>query len=540
MRTLYINGQVFTGALPLAQAFAVCDGRFTAVGSTDEILAQKQENDILIDLQGRFVCPGFIDSHMHLLGLGSNLESCALAQHTSSLKEMQEALRTYIASRTWEDGSWIRGRGFNHDYFAEKSGLPTRHDLDAVTTDYPLCVVRCCGHCLCVNTKALELLGIDGTQAQVPGGHYDVDEAGFPTGVFRDNAMSMIYTRLPKPTRADIRRMLRAACLQLNRVGVTSVHTDDLCTFENVDYEDVLAAYRELRDAGELSVRVYEQSQFTTVSALRGFLDKGYTTGAGDALFKIGPLKLLGDGSLGARTAFLSGGYADAPDERGLSLFTQEEFDALIICAHESGMQIAVHAIGDGVLDRILNAYEKAFAAHPRADHRSGVVHVQITRPDQLERMRNLNLHAYVQTIFIDYDARIVRDRVGDALADTSYAFRTMKEMGMHVSNGTDCPVEAPDPMRGVQCAVTRQPLDESLAPYRQEEALTLEEALRAYTLEGAYASFEEREKGQIAPGMLADFVILSGNPFTCERAQLHKITALETYLGGRAVHSCA
>lgn len=539
MRTLYIHGQVFTGALPLAQAFAVCDGRFAAVGSTDEILAQKQENDIIIDLQGRFVCPGFIDSHMHLLGLGSNLESCALAQHTASLYDMQEALRAYIASRTWEPGSWIRGRGFNHDYFAEKSGLPTRHDLDAVTTDYPVCVVRCCGHCLCVNTKALELLGIDGTQEQAPGGHYDVDETGYPTGVFRDNAMSMIYTRLPKPTRADIRRMLRAACLQLNRVGVTSVHTDDLCTFENVDYEDVLSAYRELRDAGELSVRVYEQSQFVSVPALRGFLEKGYITGAGDALFKIGPLKLLGDGSLGARTAFLSGGYADAPDERGLSLFTQEEFDALIGCAHENGMQIAVHAIGDGVLDRILNAYEKAFAAHPRADHRSGVVHVQITRPDQLERMRNLNLHAYVQTIFIDYDARIVRDRVGDALADTSYAFRTMKEMGMHVSNGTDCPVEAPDPMRGVQCAVTRQPLDESLAPYRQEEAFTLEEALRAYTLEGAYASFEEREKGQIAPGMLADFVVLSGNPFACEHAQLHKITALETYLGGRAVYAC-
>lgn len=537
MQTIYYNGLVFTGALPLAQAFSVREGRFAAVGTNEEILAMQQSGDTAVDLRGRFVCAGFNDSHMHLLGYGSNRELCSLLEHTSSLREMQEALRAFAQSHAWPKDAWIRGRGFNHDYFAEQTGLPTRHDLDAVTTEHPMCIVRCCGHCLTVNTRALELLGIDGTQPQPAGGHYDVDESGYPTGVFRDNAMSMIYTRLPRPTRADIRRMLRAACRELNRLGITSVHTDDLCTFENVDYADVLGAYQELRDAGELTVRVCEQSQFTNLPALKAFLDQGYNTLWGDARLRIGPLKLLGDGSLGARTAFLSRDYADAPGERGLALFTQEQFDALIGYAHEHGMQVAVHAIGDGILDRILNAYEKAFAAHPRADHRSGVVHVQITRPDQLERMQRLGLHAYVQTVFIDYDARIVRERVGEKLAASSYAFHTMKELGMHVSNGTDCPVESPNPLRGVACAVTRQPLDGSLAPYRPEEAMTVEEALRSYTAEGAYASFEEREKGRIAPGMLADFAVLGGNPFAAEPRAIAQIAVEETYLEGTCVY---
>ena len=284
-------------------------------------------------------------------------------------------------------------------------------------------------------------------------------------------------------------------------------------------------------------MRVCEQSQFTNLPDLAAFLDRGYHTGWGDARFRIGPLKLLGDGSLGARTAFLSGEYADAPGEQGLALFTQAEFDALIGYAHAHGMQVAVHAIGDGILDRILNAYEKAFSDYPRADHRSGVVHVQLTRPDQLARMQRLGLHAYIQTVFIDYDARIVRDRVGNALAETSYAFHTLRTLGLHVSNGTDCPVESPDPMRGIACAVTRRTLDGSLAPYRPEEAMTVEEALRSYTIEGAYASFEEREKGRIAPGMLADFVVLSGNPFAVRAEEIAQLTVEETYLEGACVY---
>ena len=210
----------------------------------------------------------------------------------------------------------------------------------------------------------------------------------------------------------------------------------------------------------------------------------------------------------------------------------------MISLAHISGMQIAVHSIGDGMLDMLLKAYRKAFARAPRRDHRSGVVHVQLTRPDQLRAMKRLKLHAYVQSVFLDYDSLIVRDRAGKELADSSYAFRTMRAMGLHVSNGTDCPVEAPDPMRGVQCAVTRQPLDGSLAPYRPEEAMSVAEALNSYTAEGAYASFEEGFKGRISPGMAADFAVLSGDPFAVPAHKIARIRAVLTVLGGKTVYT--
>ena len=528
MKKVYVNGKVFTGK-GFETAFAVENGRF--------VEPTQAPGDEVIDLQGAFVCAGFIDSHMHVLNCGSALSNCDLTGHTSSLEDVQGALRDFIRERNIAPGQWVCGRGWNHDYFAGEKVIPTRQDLDQVSTEHPITITRCCGHALVVNTKALEVLGLDGTQPQPAGGQYDVDEHGYPTGVFRDTAMPMVSTRIPAPDRETLKGMIRKAMALLNSHGVTSCHSDDLLCFEHVPWREVIAAYKELEDAGEMTVRVYQQSQLPTVEGLKDFLAAGYNTGVGSDMFRIGPLKVLGDGSLGARTAFLSEDYADLPGERGLSIFTQEEFDALIGTAHEAGMQVAVHVIGDGVVDRVLNAYEKAFAAHPRKDHRSGLVHVQITRPDQLKKMRDMELHAYIQSIFIDYDSHIVSARVGKERANTSYAFHSMKASGMHVSNGTDCPVEWPVAMRGIQCAVTRRPIDGSLPPYRPEEAMSVEEAILSYTAEGAWASFEEDKKGLIQPGMLADFVVLSGDPFTADPMALHTITPLMTVLGGDVVY---
>lgn len=540
MKTIYTGGRVFTGSLPLAEAFAVEDGRFCAVGSDAELLARRGAEDVIVPLNGRFVCAGFNDSHMHLLNYGNAMEACPMAECTGSLAALQSGLRAFLQAHPPAEGGWLRGRGWNQDYFAPATGMPTRHDLDAVTTEHPVCIVRCCGHCLVVNTRALELLGIDGSTPQPEGGSFDLDEQGQPTGVFRDTAMSLVSSRLPAPTREELKRMLRCACRALNAYGVTSCHTDDLCCFENVPWREVIEAYRELEAEGALTVRVYEQSQHTTVASLQDFLDSGFCTGRGSDRFRIGPLKVLGDGSLGARTALLRDGYADAPQEHGLAIFPQEELDALVGLAIRSGMQVAVHAIGDGILDQVLTAYERALGEAPARDHRCGVVHVQLTRPDQLERMQRLGLHAYVQTIFLDYDTRIVHQRAGEALASTSYAFHTLRTLGLHVSNGTDCPVELPDPLRGVQCAVTRRPLDGSLPAYRPEEAMSVAEALCSYTSESAFASFEEAVKGRIAPGMYADFTVLTGNPFETAPEALASLRAEATYLGGACVYSAA
>lgn len=536
MKTIYTDGRVFTGRLPLAEAFAVENGHFCAVGTDEELLAMRQEGDAVVSLEGRFVCPGFIDSHMHLLNFGNAMMQCDLASATGSVAELQQALRDFIRDHQLPEGAWVLGRGFNQDYFVPAAEIPTRAELDEVSTTHPVCIVRCCGHCLAVNTRALTLLGLDADTPVPAGGAIDKDEFGRLTGVFRDEAMSLVQARLPVPTLEEIKTRLRMAAMAFNAVGVTSCHTDDLCTLAGVPWQQVIQAYQELEREGKLTVRVYEQSQFTTPESLREFLDSGWNTGVGSEMFRIGPLKMLGDGSLGARTAYMRTPYADAPEERGIAIFTKERFREMIALARSRGMQTAIHVIGDGILDDVLDAYEAVLPGGD-SDHRCGVVHVQITRQDQLERMQRLGLHSYVQTIFIDYDARIVHQRVGDALADTSYAFHTLREMGLHVSNGTDCPVERPDPLRGIQCAVTRQPLDGSLPPYRPEEAMSVEEALRSYTVEGAYASFEEEHKGQIRPGMMADFVILSDDPFRTEPSALARLKVLETVLGGRTVY---
>ena len=529
MKTLYHNASVYTGQLPLQECFLVENGRFVYSGSREHAPAW----DEAVDLQGAFVCPGFIDSHMHVVNYGQALTIAPLHAHTGSLADMLACLKDSLHLTR---GGWLLGRGWNQDYFSDVSRMPTRYDLDQVSTEIPICAVRACGHALVLNSKALELLNIPDDPVQVPGGQIVIED-GKPNGIFFDNAMEPVYDAIPAPTKDDLKKMIRSACAALNSQGITSAHSDDYSTFANLSWETVNEAYRELEERGELTVRVYEQANFTNLPAFSAFVEAGNTTGSGTDYFKIGPLKMLGDGALGARTAFLSRPYADDPTTCGLPVFTQEVFDEMIGYANEKGMHVAVHAIGDACLDRVLNSIEKALQSHPRVDHRHGIVHCQITRPDQLKKMAQLNLHIYAQSIFLDYDIRIVHPRVGKELASSSYSWKTLMNQGLSVSNGSDCPVELPRVLGGIQCAVTRTCLDGSESPYLPGEAFTAEEALRSFTSAGAWAAFEETIKGQIQPGMLADFVVLGQNPLTAAPDTIKDIPILATYLGGKKVY---
>ena len=528
MKTAYIHGLVYTGTLPLQRAFLTENGKFTAVGTTAEILSMAP--DAVVDLEEKFVCAGFNDSHMHLLNLGQALSVAPLHLHTGSLEEMLGCLGQMRPGR----GGWILGRGWNQDLFRDVQRMPTRCDLDRVSTEYPVCAVRACGHAMVVNSKALEILNITAMTPPIPGGEI-VMEDGQPNGILFDNAMDLVYAAIPAPEKEDIRHMLRAACRMLNSYGITSCQSDDYCVFQNVPWQTINEALEELEQTGELTVRVYEQANFTNLPALSGFVEAGNVTGKGSAFFRIGPLKMLGDGALGARTAYLTKPFADDPATRGLCVFTPEVFDEMIGYAHEHHMQVAVHCIGDACLDLVLNSVEKALAEHPRADHRHGIVHCQITRPDQLQKLAELGLHIYAQSIFLDYDIHMVEDRVGRGLARSSYSWKTLKNTGCTVSNGSDCPVELPDVMAGIQCAVTRRDL-KGWGPYLEEQAFTVQDALDSFTKAGAYASFEETFKGEIKPGMAADFVILGEDPFETEPGKLKDIPILQTVLAGKTV----
>ena len=524
MRTIYFNGAVYTGTLPLAEAFIVEDGKFTFVGSGSDALAQRRESDQIADLAGAFVCAGFNDSHMHLLNYGQTLRMAPLAAHTGSLGELLCCLKDFLDTNSPSQGQWILGRGWNQDYFTDVKRMPNRWDLDTVSTDVPICAVRACGHALVLNSRAMELVGITGDTPQPDGGQI-VLENGIPHGVFFDTALDAVYDAIPVPDKDALKSMILAACKALNAYGVTSCQSDDYCVFRSVPWKQVNEAYQEQEQSGALTVRIYEQCNFTDLPSLKAFVEAGNVTGTGTGLFKIGPLKMLGDGALGARTAFLSRPYADDPTTRGIPVFSQAAFDEMI-----------GYAIGDACLDRVLSSLEKALDAHPKEEHRHGIVHCQITRADQLEKLSRMKLHIYAQSIFLDYDIHIVEQRVGAELAGTSYSWKTLMEKGTTVSNGTDCPVEPPKALAGIQCAVTRTTLRDHLGPYLPREKLTVREALDSYTSAGAYASFEESLKGRIQPGMLADFVILGKNPFTAEEHTIQDIPVLATYLGGRKV----
>ena len=532
MPTRYQNARVFTGDGVLDGGFVTDGVCFAAVGS-DEQLRRLYSDAPAVDLGGRFVCPGFNDSHMHLLELGCVLTQAQLAPCTDALTHVLAAVGAF--SKAHPDYPFILGRGWNHDDFTDARRYPTRDDLDAVCPDRPCLITRACGHVAVANSAALRLAGIADHPVPVDGGRVDVDDAGRPTGVLCENAIGLVNALVPKPDRAGIRERIGKAIEFVRGYGITSVQTDDLSSLD-VPFEDILGAYQDLRREGRLSVRVYEQCYLPTMEALDAFLAAGYHTGWGDEWLRLGPLKLISDGSLGSRTAFLRAPYTDAPDTCGIATYTQEALDALVLRAHSAGMQIAIHAIGDGATDRALHAMENAQRLCPRADARHGIVHSQVLDHAQAARMQRLGMHAYVQSIFLDYDSQIVNSRLG-ARAQEAYPAASLLRGGVTLSNGSDCPVELPDVMAGIQCAVTRMSFTRPAeAPYLPGEALTLTDALRSFTSFGAYASFEERTKGRIAPGHLADFVVLGQSPYETAPSRLRHISVEGVYIGGKQI----
>lgn len=529
MKIAYYNGNVYTITNGFCEAFVVEDDCFVYVGKNEKALEMA---DGKVDLKGQFVTCGFNDSHMHVLGFGHMLEMMNLAKCTDSLSHLLESMKEYIQVNDFKKGQWLRGRGWNNDYFNDTHRFMTRYDLDEVSKEIPICITRACGHVCVVNSKALELLNITKETPQVEGGQFDIDENGEPLGIFREQALFMVYDPISKVTVSDLKQMLARASKELNRYGITSAQTDDFTNF-NVDYRDVIQAYQELENEGLLTIKVNEQCQLPTMALLKDFVENNYHHYQ-TKLFKSGPLKLLGDGSLGARTAYLTFPYADDKTAKGISCFTQEQLDALLGYANAHGMSGAVHCIGDGMMKMVVNSYKKILKNNISNPLRHGIVHCQITDEELLDDFKKYNLLAYIQPIFLDYDITMVEKRVGQTKAKKTYAFKTLFDI--HACGGSDCPVELPNVMKGMQCAITRKTL-QCVGPFVESEALSIDEALRLFTLDGAYASFEEKSKGSIEIGKEADFVVLDANPFEVNKDQIGHIEVLQTYMNGRLVY---
>ena len=525
MKTLFYNCIVYTGN-DFKEAFIVEDNRFLFVGNKIDAIKLIDDNDLKIDLNNKFVCAGFNDSHLHLLGLGRGLSVARLSEHNNSKKEMYEYLKEYISNT---DDEWIIGMGYNQNSFKDDNSMPNKKELDEICNDRPIYLSRCCGHIVTVNSKALEIANINENSISPIGGEID-----YENGLLSDSAIPLVKNHLPTPSNEQIKNMLIKASNYCNSMGITSVQSDDYTAYNNISFNTINDIYKQLESENKLTVRDNEQCRLKTIDLFKEFINTGLKTNQGSNMYKIGPLKLMCDGSLGARTAALSESYHDDINNHGLLIHSDEELNEFIQLAHNNNIQVATHAIGDKAVDQLLNAYSKVIKNDNKLRH--GLVHCQVTRSDQLQRMIDMKLHIYAQSIFLNTDVYFLKDRLSDNLLNTSYSWKTLLDNGLIVSNGSDSPVEIPDVLKGIECAITRKPID-SNDIYLPDQAFTVKQALDSFTINGAIASFDENNKGLIKQGYLADFVVLDNNPFTINSNDIHNIKVLNTYLGGKCVY---
>jgi hypothetical protein len=528
---ILFNGNIITmdSTTPRATALAISGQTVAAVGSDEEVLALRQPETEVVDLNGQTVIPGLNDSHLHLQTVGAGLERVQLAG-VRSREQMVEVAEKFLAEHPHVQ--WLLGWGWNHEYFADRQ-MPSRHDLDQISTELPILFSRACGHIVVANSRALEIAGIGQNPEQPVGGVVDVDADGMPTGILRE-CRDLVMRHIPRDSVADYKRTLQAAANLAASYGLTMVQTDDI----GEDMEHKLEAYSELVAEGDLPIRVSLQVRVATLEAFEQYLALRERYQFPEGTVEYGAIKLMTDGSLGGRTAAMREPYADDPSTDGVAVITQEQANLLLSAAHSHGFQMSGHAIGDRAMDLLMNGFEYALNERPQADSRPCIIHAQITTPDILERMQRLGVVCNIQPGFVGTDLHMVENRIGRERMQSTYAWKTMREMGIPIAGGSDSPVESCNPLIGIQMAVTRQDLDGfPEGGWLPSERLTVEQAIWMYTVGSAYAIFREGRQGRLAPGMLADLVVLAEDITSAEPNQIHSIPVIATYVGGRAVY---
>jgi predicted amidohydrolase YtcJ len=499
---------------PKATAVAVQSGRIFALGSNTEILKHVGSGTKVVDAKNKTLVPGLVDCHVHMTAFGFFLQRADL-RNAKSIKEMQQELRKH-ASKNRGKG-WILGGRWDQERFVERR-YPTRWDLDTAVPDRPVFLVRVCGHIGVANSEALRLAGI-ARETVVEGGKIDLDDAtSQPDGIIEGNAMDLILKVVPKPGLGVIKEACLLACTKAVEAGLTGVHW-------LVESPDEVRAIKKLDSEGKLPLRVYLGIPFELLDSLATL---GLSTGPVGSMVRMGFVKLFADGSLGSWTAAMKQPYSDKTKSRGLMLHPKKKLCQLVLKAHRAGLQVGVHAIGDRGIEYVLDAYEEALKRFPREDHRHRVEHCSVLNPELIRRMKKLCLIASVQPHFVVSDFWLA-DRVGKERARWVHPFKTLLKEGVVVASGSDCPIEDINPVLGVWAAVAQRGSDESL---------TVKQALETYTLNAAYASFDEDEKGTIEVGKLADFTVLSDDLFSVEPDMIRKTTVEMTVVDGKVVYA--
>ena len=543
------HGDIYTGVsdAPRASGLAVDGEYIVAITSSDAALKPYiGPHTRVIDLHGQFVMPGWNDAHVHLAAAGFAKMQVDL-QGARSIAELQQRIRARLPD--YKPGQWILGQGWDHTLWPEKK-FPTCQDLDAVTTDHPIYLERVDGHVAVVNSLALKFAGISAKTPDPPGGHIDRDpKTGEPTGLLEEDAgMNLVYGLVPPYSQEQRRQALELVLREASQFGVTSVQDNSVQSTkpgDNFGWENFLTM-QEMKRQGKWNVRVTEWLPFTaSLDELQKMRQEGGGSGAadpGDAWLKTGTLKGFLDGSLGSRTAAMLAPYSDAPGTSGILRMDPEAVKEMAIERDRAGFQIAFHAIGDRANHVGLDAFAAVVAVNPPRDRRDRIEHAQVVAPDDFARFASLKIIASMQPSHVLDDERWAEDRLGPERSRGAYAWRTMEHDGVHLAFGTDFPVESINPLRGLYACLTRQLPDGSgpAGGWEPQEKLSAFDCIHAYTAGSAYAQFEEKRKGLLEPGMLADIVVYPADITAIPPQSLLHLNVSMTIAGGRIVYEKA
>ncbi len=541
---IFLNGDIYTGAeegfggapakvYPRAQAIAVRNGRIAGVGASEEIRKIQGPHTQVIDLGGRFAMPGFNDAHLHLANGGFEKLNVELSD-TKSLDEMKARIAEHV--KTAAPGEWILGRGWDDTKWTEQK-IPTRQDLDAITGDHPALFIRTDGHMLVANSAALRVAGITKSTPDPPGGRIDREADGEPAGGMRETAQNLIRSKVPPPTKAQRRRGAELALHEAARYGLTSAQ-------DNSQWEDFLV-YAELEREGKLTLRITEWLPFP--QPINILEQRRVHHAPQDRMLHTGMLKGFMDGSIGSHTAAMLAPYTDEPKNSGLPQFEQAKLDRMAAERAAAGFQMGFHAIGDRGVAMALEAFAAAEryveAKTPKAPQlrrpggfRFRIEHAQVVAPADFARFRQLQVIASMQPNHLLTDMNWAVARIGAERAKHSYAWAEFLKNSVVLAFGTDYPVEPITPFRGLYAAVTRKN-EAGTKEYVPEQKISIDQAIAAYTTGAAYAEFAESEKGKLAPGYLADFIVLDRDITKVAPAEILKTKVLRTVVGGKTVH---
>lgn len=518
-----------------AEALAAADGRILEVGSDNLVQQYVGPNTRVVDLAGRFAMPGFIDDHVHFVDGSFQL----LAVDLKLTRDEKEFVRRLAEkAKSLPAGRWILGGNWDEEAWPDAK-LPTRGLIDAATPNNPVYISRYDGHAGLANSLALRLAGVTRNTPDPVGGVIVRDPGtGEPTGVFKDAGQILIGRVIPNPSESEFEEAIRAGLAEASRVGVTSV--EDMALGGDTPDGSFAAEIRLLRRAeieGWLTCRFYE---ITPIEEWRRLADAGVSHGMGSDWLQLGAVKGFADGSLGSRTAWFFDAYTDDASNHGIPLpmmSPPEKMEDAVRGATAAGIQTAVHAIGDRAIAQMLDIYERVGGSDPRL-YRFRIEHAQHMRPEDFKRFGQLGIVASMQPYHAIDDGRWAEKRIGQERARWSYAWRSMLDTGAPLAFGTDWPVAPLNPLLGVYAAVTRATLDgKHPEGWFPAERLTVDEALRAYTQGSAYAAFAERDRGTLAPGKLADVIVLSDDLFKVAPEKIHDAKVEVTIVGGRVVY---